>query len=91
MADHYDRRETRERLARENDLFGRLPDVMALAMTAPGWAKHLAGFDPRKITSRRMLASLPVLRKSDLPRLQKENPPFGGQSEAAPNVARPDL
>ncbi len=47
-------------------------------MTAPGWAKHLAGLDPGTITSRAALAKLPVLRKSDLAVLQKEAPPFGG-------------
>jgi phenylacetate-CoA ligase len=88
MPDHYDALETRERLARENDLFGRLPDAIALAMTAPGWANHLAGVDPRKITSRRMLASLPVLRKSDLLRLQQDNPPFGGFAVIAPGKAK---
>jgi phenylacetate-coenzyme A ligase PaaK-like adenylate-forming protein len=88
MANHYDAVETRDRLARENDLFGRLPDAIALAMTAPGWANHLAGVDPRKITSRRMLAGLPVLRKSDLLRLQKESPPFGGFAVVAPGKAK---
>jgi phenylacetate-CoA ligase len=88
MTDHYDALETRDRLARENDLFGRLPDAIAHAMTAPGWAEHLAGVDPRKITSRRMLASVPVLRKSDLLRLQKEKPPFGGFAVVAPGKAK---
>ena len=33
---------------------------------------------PREITSRTALATLPVLRKSDLPALHKADPPFGG-------------
>ena len=82
------RSRTRDRLARENDLFGRLPDAIALAITAPGWANHLAGVDPTKITSRRMLASLPVLRKSDLLRLQQEKPPFGGFAVIVPGKAK---
>ena len=86
--DHFDTLETRERQARENDLFGRLPDVIANAMAAPGWARHLAGVDPRKVTSRRALAGLPLLRKSDLPRLQKEAPPFGGLNVMAPGKAK---
>jgi phenylacetate-coenzyme A ligase PaaK-like adenylate-forming protein len=88
MTDHYDALETRDRMVRENDLFGRLPAAIALAMTAPGWANHLAGVDPRKITSRRMLTSLPVLRKSDLLRLQTETPPFGGFAVIVPGKAK---
>ena len=41
-------------------------------MTAPGWAKHLKGVDPKSVTSRAALAKLPVLRKSDIAALQKE-------------------
>ena len=55
-----------------------LPKVVARAMTAPGWAKHLTGVDAHAVTSRAALAKLPVLRKSDLVALQTENPPFGG-------------
>lgn len=88
MADHYDALETRDRLARENGLFGSLPAAIGVAMTAPGWANHLAGVDPSRITSRRALASLPVLRKSDLLRLQQERPPFGGFAVIAPGKAK---
>ena len=78
MADHYDNLETRDPAARERDLGARLPEVFARAMTAPGWAKHLAGIDAKAVTSRAALAKLPVLRKSTLAALQKEHPPFGG-------------
>ncbi len=78
MGEHYDTLETRDPQEREQDLFRRLPDVTARAMGASGWAKHLRGIDPRSVTSRAALAKLPVLRKSDLVNLQKENPPFGG-------------
>ncbi len=79
MADqHYDNLETRDAAARERDLFAALPDIVARALTAPGWASHLAGVDPQSPTSRAALARLPVLRKSDLAALQKEHPPFGG-------------
>ena len=76
--DHYDARETRDPEERERDLFARLPAAIARAITAVGWASHLAGIDPRTITSRAALAALPVLRKSDLSALQKTSPPFGG-------------
>src|SRR5690348_18026070 len=57
-------------------------------MTAPGWAKHLAGVDPKAVTSPAALAKLPVLPKSSLAALQKENPPFGGLNVTPPGKAR---
>jgi phenylacetate-CoA ligase len=75
---HYDALETRSHEERERDQFKRLPEAIARAMTAPGWGKQLAGVDPGFVTSRALLAKLPVLRKPDLLRLQKEAPPFGG-------------
>jgi phenylacetate-CoA ligase len=78
MTDHYDWKETRDHAMREADLFSQLPDVLRRAMEAPGYAEHLRGIDPAAITSRAALATLPVLRKSDLPALHKAAPPFGG-------------
>jgi phenylacetate-CoA ligase len=88
MSAHYDALETRDPAARERDLMARLPGAVANAMRAPGWAKHLAGVDPAGVHSRAALARLPVLRKSDLARLQKENPPFAGLNAAPPGEAR---
>jgi len=78
MTDHYDWKETRDHAMREADLFSQLPDVLRRAMEAPGYAEHLRGIDPAAIISRTALATLPVLRKSDLPALHKVAPPFGG-------------
>ncbi|MCX7325243.1 MAG: AMP-binding protein, partial [Hyphomicrobiales bacterium] len=78
MAVHFDALETRPPEAREAELLGRLEQVLAAAMTAPAYAEHLKGIDPHDIKSRRALAGLPVLRKSDLPALHKAAPPFGG-------------
>jgi phenylacetate-CoA ligase len=78
MPDHCDALETRDPATRERELFARMPGTVAKAMTAPGWAKHLAGVDPQSVTSRAALSKLPLLRKSDLHSLQKANPPFGG-------------
>jgi phenylacetate-CoA ligase len=80
MPEHYDALETREPAAREREQFARLPELVARAMTAPGWARQLAGVDPKSVTSRAALARLPLLRKSDLLQRQKETPPFGGFS-----------
>src|ERR1700724_1429932 len=88
MSEFYDALETRDPAAREKDLFARLPDAIARAMSAPGWAEHLKGVDPKAVTSRAALAKLPVLRKSDLPALQKAMPPFGGFAAKAPGQLR---
>jgi phenylacetate-CoA ligase len=88
MPAHFDSLETRDPAAREQDLFARLPAQIALAMKAPGWAKHLAGVDARSVTSRAALAELPLLRKSSLLGLQKEAPPFGGFNTLAPGKAK---
>jgi phenylacetate-CoA ligase len=84
MSEFYDALETRDPAAREKDLFARLPGAIARAMSAPGWAEHLKGVDPKAVTSRAALARLPVLRKSDLPALQKARPPFGGLAVTPP-------
>ncbi|HZB37237.1 MAG TPA: AMP-binding protein [Beijerinckiaceae bacterium] len=78
MSSFYDSRETRSNAERESDLFARLPDVLEAALRAPAYAARLRGIDPRAVTGRAALASLPVLRKSELPALQKADPPFAG-------------
>ena len=78
VSDHYDARDARDPAERERDLFARLPAVLAAALRAPAYAERLAGIDPAAVTSREALARLPVLRKSELPALQKADPPFGG-------------
>jgi phenylacetate-CoA ligase len=89
MADkHYDDLETRDPAVRERALFAALPGIVARALTAPGWARHLAGIDPQSLTSRAALAGLPVLRKSDLAALQKDAPPFGGLNVTPPGRAK---
>jgi len=77
-SNHYDALETRDPATREAELFSRLPAILRRAMETPGYAAHLRGIDPAAITSRAALATLPVLRKSDLPAFHKAAPPFGG-------------
>jgi phenylacetate-CoA ligase len=84
MSEHYDARETREPEKREAELFSRLPEVLRRALAAPAYAERLPGVDSNRITSRVALASLPVLRKADLPALHKAAPPFGGLVAGAP-------
>ena len=88
MPDHYDALETRDPGSRERRQAAALPGIVARAMTAPGWGKHLKGIDTKSVNSRAALAKLPVLRKADLTALQKENPPFGGLNVTAPGQAR---
>jgi phenylacetate-CoA ligase len=82
---YYDALETRTPEAREGALLARLPRLVAHAMAnAPGWARHLKGVDPAAISSRKALAELPVLRKSQLKALQEADPPFGGFAAVPP-------
>ena len=78
MSEHFDARETRSPADRQRELFERLPALIATAVRAPGWRAHLGNVDPAAVNSAAALARLPVLRKSMLPALQKESPPFGG-------------
>jgi phenylacetate-CoA ligase len=78
LSDHYDALEAREPAEREADLFGRLPGILAVALTAPAYRERFVGIDPASIVDRAALARLPVLRKADLPALHKAAPPFGG-------------
>jgi phenylacetate-CoA ligase len=84
MSEFYNALETRDPAAREKEIFSRLSEAVARAMSAPGWAEHLKGVDPKAVTSRAALAKLPVLRKADLPALQKAHPPFGGLAVTPP-------
>ena len=52
----------------------------AAAMKAPGLKARFdaAGFDPAKVSSLADLSRLPVMKKEELLKLQRANPPFGG-------------
>jgi len=74
--DDLDRRDPATRAAAQAAL---LPDFIAHAIAvAPAWAAHLSAIDPQSVTSRKALASLPILRKSDLQKRQAAEPPLGG-------------
>jgi phenylacetate-CoA ligase len=76
--DFYDSREVDNPELREGGLFGRLPNLIALALSGAGWARQLSGVDPNSVTSREALAHIPVLHANDWPALRGEDPPFGG-------------
>ncbi|MDB5933835.1 MAG: AMP-dependent synthetase [Massilia sp.] len=73
-----DELETRDPAVRERDLMARLPQLVARAQQAPGWARILNGVDAARVISRAALAALPITRKSDLRSLQQLDLPFGG-------------
>jgi phenylacetate-CoA ligase len=76
---YFDKLETRPAKTREAALMKALPGLIAHAKRrAPGFAEILKEVNPAKVKSRDALARLPVTRKSDLGRLQKEDPPLGG-------------
>jgi phenylacetate-coenzyme A ligase PaaK-like adenylate-forming protein len=88
MSDHFDALEIRDPEEREREQLAQLPELVASAVRAPGWAKHLGGVDAKSLASRAALAALPLLRKSDLIALQKDNPPFGGLNVTPPGQMR---
>jgi phenylacetate-CoA ligase len=88
LAGHYDTLETRDPAERETAQAATLSELVARAIAAPAWAKHLADIDPGAVTSRAALAGLPLLRKSDLVALQKAGPPFGGFNATLPGAMR---
>jgi phenylacetate-CoA ligase len=84
----FDQLERRDPAARETALFNMLPSLIARAkQVAPGWAAHLQGVDAAGITSRTALATLPILRKSDLKAAQTAHPPFGNFASSEPGMA----
>jgi len=88
MSDYFDALETRDPQMREHEQLAQLPELIARAKAAPGWAKQLADVDAAAVTSLAALAKLPLLRKSDLIALQKANPPFGGFNTTSPRKLR---
>ncbi|MEM1307880.1 MAG: AMP-binding protein, partial [Pseudomonadota bacterium] len=79
QSDHFDTLETRDPAQRDAAIFSMLPAILQkTAAEAPGWARHWNGVDLGAISSRAALATLPVLRKSDLIAHQSPDAPLGG-------------
>lgn len=78
---YFDKLEIRSADERAADLAQALPAQIARAQTVRGYAgTSLADADAQAFKEAGSLVSLPVLRKADLTRAQKERPPFGGFS-----------
>jgi hypothetical protein len=52
MPEFYDARDTQDPAAREAALLARLPALVANAVAAPGWARHLGAMDPGAFRTR---------------------------------------
>ena len=63
MQEFYDASEARAPEQREREQFAKMPELVARAMGAPGWAEQLAGVEAKSVASRAALAAVPVLRK----------------------------
>jgi phenylacetate-CoA ligase len=86
LSDYFDNLETRDPADRETSLFARLPEILKQAARSPAYAERFKGIDLDSITSRKALATLPVLRKAELPGLQRAALPFGGFVSDAPSA-----
>ncbi len=78
MSQYFDELETRSSAARAEALARALPAQIARAQALPGYAGALDGVEAARVTDAGALATLPVLRKSDLGRAQGAAAPFGG-------------
>lgn len=78
MSEFFDTLEIRSADERAADLARLLPQQIARAQAAEGFAGSLNDIDADAVTDVRALADLPVLRKSELTEAQSSRPPFGG-------------
>ena len=90
LTTYYDARETRNPADREAGLMAALPRILHHAKEkSAGYGRILADIDPRTITSRDALATLPVTRKSDLIDAQARELPLAGlNATPVPAMAR---
>lgn len=79
MSNHYDDLETRTPEARAASQLECLrAQISDAQQRSPGFARHLAGLDASSVQTPADVARIPVLRKSALIDLQRQDPPFGG-------------
>jgi phenylacetate-CoA ligase len=79
MMDYFDALETRDRQERESTLMAALPGQVAHAKSSSAaFARILKNVNPAEVTSRKVLATLPVIRKHELLELQQASRAAGG-------------
>ena len=86
---YYDSLETRSARRRSSDLIKAIAGQLVHAKAhTPAWARTLGNFDCDHFSSLEQLEKYPVTRKSELIRLQKLHPPFGGVTPLDSNQIR---
>lgn len=89
MKQYFYERESQNSALREQSLLARLPAFISYAkQECQHYSQTLAHIDADKITSRELLAQLPITRKSDLMQLQSKNSPLGGLNAKTANIGR---
>ena len=89
MSDFFDPQECQSPPLREASLLEQLPQLIARATAhCDYYQSSLAAILPAQINSRASLATLPLLRKSDLIELQAKQRPFGGVSANNATIGR---
>jgi len=89
MKQYFYERECQNPELREQSLLARLPDFIAYAkQECQHYSQTLQHIDAEKITSRELLAQLPITRKADLMQIQSKNSPLGGLNAKTANLGR---
>ncbi len=89
MKQYFYERESQNSTLREQSLLARLPAFISYAkQECQHYSQTLAHIDADKITSRELLAQLPITRKSDLMKLQSKNSLLGGLNAKTANIGR---
>lgn len=89
MKHYFSEKECQDGQKREQLLLARLPDFISLAkQQCQHYQQTLAHIAPEKVTSRELLALIPITRKSDLIGLQAKNTPLGGLNAKNANIGR---
>jgi len=89
MKHYFSEKECQDAQQREQLLLARLPDFINFAKRQCSYYQEtLAHIAPEKVTSRELLALLPITRKSDLSNLQAANAPLGGLNAKNANIGR---
>ncbi len=89
MKQYFYERECQNPELREQSLLERLPSFITYAkQECQHYGQILQHIDADKITSRELLAQLPITRKSDLIKLQAKNSPLGGLNASKANIGR---
>jgi phenylacetate-CoA ligase len=89
MKQYFYEKESQNHQLREQSLLARLPAFISYAkQECQHYSQILEHIDADEITSRELLAQLPITRKSDLKGMQKKRSPLGGLNAKTANIGR---